>query len=459
MRLRSPSNRKSIGDDFTPGLYGYTHIVPGEQSRIHLRIEKDGRGLLLINANRAVHLNPTASLMAWLILEDRPEAEAVAILRNRYRVASKTARADFAEVRDQIEQLIKPDGPCPIHELELDLLPPFSETPSAPYRMDLALTYRCNANCPHCYNLRPRNYPEMTTDQWRRAIDKLWEIGIPHICFTGGESTLREDLGDLISHAEAKGQITGLLTNGIRLSDHSYVESLTSAGLDHVQVTIESHLPEEHDRMVGTPGAWERTVQGIRNVLQHGFYVMTNTTLLASNTPDIGDTIDFLADLGVPTVGFNALIYSGRGRTVGTGILEADLAPVLEIVRARSNQHGQRLIWYTPTQYCHFDPVQMQLGVKGCSAARYNMCVEPDGAVIPCQSYYEPVGNILQDPWESIWNHDLSLWLRERRYVPKECDACPMLNECGGGCPLTLQHQPQQAPINHISMPETISES
>jgi len=458
MRLRSPSNRKSNGDDLTPGLFGYTHIIPGGQSRIHLRIEKDGRGLLLINANRAVHLNPTASLMAWLILEDRPEAEAVAILRNRYRVASKTARADFAEVRDQIEQLIKPDGPCPIHELELDLLPPFSETPSAPYRMDLALTYRCNANCPHCYNLRPRNYPEMTTDQWRRVIDQLWEIGIPHICFTGGESTLREDLGDLISHAETKGQITGLLTNGIRLSDHRYVESLASAGLDHVQVTIESHLPEEHDRMVGTPGAWERTVQGIRNVLQQGFYVMTNTTLLASNTPDIGDTIDFLADLGVPTVGFNALIYSGRGRTVGTGILEADLAPVLEIVRARSNQHGQRLIWYTPTQYCHFDPVQMQLGVKGCSAARYNMCVEPDGAVIPCQSYYEPVGNILQDPWESIWNHDLSLWLRERRYVPKECDACPMLKECGGGCPLTLQHQPQQAPINHISMPETISE-
>ena len=459
MRLPSLRSRKPNMDDLTPGIYGYTHIIPGGHARIHLRVEKYGRGLLLINANRAVHLNPTATLMAWLVLEGRSEAEAVAYLRNRYQVASKTARSDFAEVRDQIEQLIKPDGACPIHELELDLLPPFSETPSAPYRMDLALTYRCNANCPHCYNLRPRNYPEMTTDQWRRVIDQLWEIGIPHICFTGGEPTLREDLGELISHAEAKGQITGLLTNGIRLSDRSYVENLLDAGLDHVQITIESHLPEEHDRMVGISGAWDRTVQGIRNVLQYGLYVMTNTTLLAGNTPYIGDTIDFLADLGVPTVGCNALIYSGRGRTVGTGIPEDDLAPVLEIVRARTNQHGQRLIWYTPTQYCHFDPVQMQLGVKGCSAARYNMCVEPDGAVIPCQSYYEPVGNILLDSWESIWNHDLSLWLRERRYVPKECNACPMLKECGGGCPLTLKHQPQPTPMNHVPVPETLAET
>jgi radical SAM protein with 4Fe4S-binding SPASM domain len=40
----------------------------------------------------------------------------------------------------------------------------------------------------------------------------------------------------------------------------------------------------------------------------------------------------------------------------------------------------------------------MDLGVKGCTAALYNMCVEPDGAVIPCQSYYQPLGNLMSDP-------------------------------------------------------------
>jgi len=64
------------------------------------------------------------------------------------------------------------------------------------------------------------------------------------------------------------------------------------------------------------------------------------------------------------------------------------------------------------------------------------MCVEPDGSVLPCQSYYESLGNMLLTPWEKIWNHDLSTSLRERADVPSACHECLFLQECGGGCPL-----------------------
>jgi radical SAM protein with 4Fe4S-binding SPASM domain len=403
-----------------------------------LRLEPDGSALLLVNANRAFHLNPTAAALAWFALEGREEKEAVVFLRRRYRVSPRTARADFAEVRAQIESLLRPDGPCPIHEMDFDLLPPFARTPSAPYRMDLALTYRCNNDCAHCYNARPRTHPEIETDDWRRILDLLWKEGVPHICFTGGEATLRNDLPDLIAHAESLGQITGLLTNGRRLADRAYLDRLLEAGLDHVQITLESHDREIHDRMVACRGAWRQTVEGLRNALSTRLYVMTNTTLLAENAPALEATLDFLAELGVPTIGLNGLIRSGAGAVVETGLAEASLGPLLELARRRTQSRGQRLIWYTPTQYCHFDPVQMDLGVKACTAASYNMCVEPDGAVIPCQSYYEPLGNLLVDPWETVWNHDLAIWLRERRYVPARCSECALLRECGGGCPLSL---------------------
>ncbi len=65
-----------------------------------------------------------------------------------------------------------PNGACPLHDLNLEILQPFSHVPSAPYRMDLALTYRCNDNCAHCYNARPRNYPELDTAAWMRIIDR-----------------------------------------------------------------------------------------------------------------------------------------------------------------------------------------------------------------------------------------------------------------------------------------------
>ena len=45
--------------------------MKSEKSRIHLRIDPDGTGTLIVNANRVMHLNPTAAFMAWLILEGK----------------------------------------------------------------------------------------------------------------------------------------------------------------------------------------------------------------------------------------------------------------------------------------------------------------------------------------------------------------------------------------------------
>ena len=98
--------------------------------------------------------------------------------------------------------------------------------------------------------------------------------------------------------------------------------------------------------------------------------------MLRTNVHKISDTLDFLAELGVPTIGLNALIYAGQGLTVGTGLHERELQPILDMAVRKTSEHNQRLIWYTPTQYCNFDPTQSNLGVKGCTASLYSMCIE-----------------------------------------------------------------------------------
>jgi len=419
-----------------PGLHHYDRQAPGERSRVHLRIDPDGSGLLLVNANRVVHLNPTAAFLAYLALEDTPAEQAVKRLRQHYAVPVEQALDDYTQIGEQINALVRPDGACPIHELDLEIRAPFSARPSAPYSMDLAITYRCNNDCAHCYNARERTFPGLSTPEWIEVLDRTWALGIPHVVFTGGEPTLHPDLPELIAHAERNGQITGLNTNARRLADPRFVERLVEAGLDHVQITLESHDASIHDHMVRAPGAWQQTVRGLRNVLETPLYVMTNTTMLRDNALSLAQTLEFLSAEGVPTVGLNALIYSGAGASVGTGLGESELPPLLELARAHCEAHDQRLIWYTPTQYCHFDPMQLELGVKGCTAALYNMCVEPNGDVLPCQSYYQPLGNLLTNNWDSIWNHDLSVSLRERRYAGEKCTGCVLLAECGGGCPL-----------------------
>jgi radical SAM protein with 4Fe4S-binding SPASM domain len=444
--MAEPLNRNSqIANQKSPVLYHYVRETGQDKSRIHLRLDPDGTGTLIVNASRIMHLNPTAALMAYLILEKTQEQQAVKAIQREYRVTASRARADLAAFNLQFLDLIRPDGACPIHELDLETLAPFSTRPCAPYRMDLAITYRCNNDCAHCYNGRERNFPEMDTGQWKLILDKLWDLGVPHIVFTGGEATLRNDLPELIAHAESNGQITGLNTNARRLSNECYVEQLIDAGLDHLQVTLESCNEQIHDQMMRAPGAFKQTIKGLKNALNTRLFVMTNTTMLQTNVRTLPATLDFLADLGVATIGLNALIYSGAGLTVGTGLHESELEPVLEMAAEKTSTRGQRLIWYTPTQYCHFDPTRSNLGVKGCTASLYSMCIESNGDVLPCQSYYHSLGNFLTDPWDSIWNHKLSIQLRERHGLPAKCDGCPIVAECGGGCPLKIQ---QPVPIS-----------
>lgn len=428
-----------------PALYHFHREDGAGKTRIHLRLDTQGNGTLIVNADRVLHLNPTAGFMALMILEGRTDAEISRTAAHRYRIGRGQIEKDLSAFRLQLDELVRPDGPCPIHDMGLETDMPFSARPSAPYRMDLALTYRCNNDCSHCYNARERDFPEVATEHWKQILDRLWELGIPHIVFTGGEPTLRSDLPELIAHAESLGQITGLNTNGRRLADDRFVRTLVDAGLDHVQITLESSVEDVHTEMVRSNGAFRQTVQGLQNALASPLFVMTNTTMLRTNLKTLPDTLDFLADLGVPTIGLNALIYSGHGLTVGTGLEEGELTPLLETATAKTAARGQRLIWYTPTQYCQYDPTLHALGVKGCTAALYSMCIEPNGDVLPCQSYYQSLGNVLDDSWDAIWNHQLSVQLRERRSLPDKCTNCSLLPACGGGCPLQVLHPGPQA--------------
>jgi radical SAM protein with 4Fe4S-binding SPASM domain len=430
-------------DRLTPGLHHFRKSDADSDIRLHLRVDPDGSGTLVINASSILHLNPTAAQITYHYLEGLPPEQIKNKIAEIFNLDGSQADRDIELITNDLDGFIHANGKPVLTQSGVEINTPFSRHPTAPYRMDLALTYRCNNDCPHCYNARLRSYPELSTDKWKLIIDRLWDLNIPHLIFTGGEPTLREDLIELIAYAENKGQITGLNTNGRRLANADYLNHLVEAGLDHVQITVESHNPHIHDQMVKSPGAWKQTISGVKNALASSLYVMTNTTMLTNNQNSLGITLDFLAELGVPTVGLNALIYSGRGMSVGTGLPEEALKPLLQIAQKKTSEYGQKLIWYTPTLYCHFNPLEMDLGVKGCTAALYNMCIEPDGGVLPCQSYYHQLGNILDSPWKSIWEHDLSLQLRQRSAIPGECQTCSLLEECGAGCPLSYLDQPR----------------
>ncbi|MGC9059841.1 MAG: radical SAM/SPASM domain-containing protein [Thermoplasmata archaeon] len=420
-----------------PGMHHFIGKGEFEGTRFHIRIEPGGKAVLIINAARILHLNSTAAEYALGILAGKDSKTVVREIRARYRVGKKRAIADEKRIREIITGLVKNPDICPVSYFNVNIVEPFTTPISAPYRMDLALTYRCNNRCLHCY-VGEREKKELKTEEWLKIIDILHRIGIPHIVFTGGEPTLYEGLEKLIERAETHGIVTGLNTNGRKLADRTYLKKLVDAGLDHVQITVESANREIHNQMTGTE-SFDETILGLKNALDTRLYVLTNTTITSLNKDTVADTVRFLYSLGVKNFACNGLIHSGRGKGCQIGLNEKELIEPVNRAKTTALQLGMRFIWYTPTQYCNFNPLNYGLGAKQCSAAKSNMCIEPDGEVIPCQSYYVSVGNILHDPWDKIWNADLCVSIRKRKYAPEKCKKCADFSICGAGCPLYLE--------------------
>jgi radical SAM protein with 4Fe4S-binding SPASM domain len=433
--LRSPAIHQ--------GRYTYRGKDEFKGISLQLRIEPDRRGVMVINANTVLHLNETASAYAYYFMQGLPESHVLKKIQRMYRVNAAKAKADYEKLVYAISTLARTEKICPMSFLEVEKEEPFTYQYSAPLRMDLALTFKCPNNCIHCYAGGPHETAELSTQQWKEVIDRLSQIGVFILTFTGGEPTMREDLPELLQYAQNKGMVTGLITNGRKLKDNAYVKTLEDAGLDFVQVTLESHLPKVHDLITATKGSWKETVSGIKNAVKSQIYVTTNTTLSKYNAPDFLRTIDYLKELGVAAFGCNSLIYSGKANAVSQKFalpVEA-LSELLPKIRDKAQQLELKFLWYTPTQYCRLDPVQLGLGVKSCTAAMINMCVAPNGDVYPCQSYFESLGNILVDSWENIWNHPLAAQIRSRAYVEPKCKDCSQLQICGGGCPLELKNE------------------
>ena len=444
-------------DQFKPGIYKHTVEFPdGGYRRMHLRVESDLNAIFWLNGNESFYMNESAAFFTWLILNQKSGREAKKALRIHFGTNSLQAESDFREFKPLMQAVFEGKaGAAELCESGIDLITPFSKIPDAPYRMDLALTYGCNNHCAHCYNEPGRGKTPLGFEQWKNVLEKLDQIAIPHVVFTGGEPTMVPFLSELISYADQLGIVSGLNTNGRLLRNEALVEKLKSASLDHVQITLESVDPEIHDAMVGVKGAWEETVAGIRMAIARHIHINTNTTLLTHNasTESIRRLSDFLAELGVMTFGLNALIYSGKGKDVDSGIKADQLPELLDAAKTSAEKNGQHLLWYTPTQYCLFDPVASDVGYKSCSAAKYSMCIEPDGNVLPCQSWYEPVGNILTNTWEEIWNAPICIHLRNKEYMPVICHGCESFDLCTCGCPLELKENTKNV-YPRFSLPE-----
>lgn len=360
-----------------PGHYAYKSPNPQFPYRMHLRIEPNGNGILIVNASTILHLNQTATEYAYHLLHHTPEQQAIDDISHRYRVDAYTALQDYKRFIQRLQTLIETPDLDPITFLDFERAAPY-ENPSAPYRLDCALTYRLPEGAPATAAPTKRVDRELTTAEWTHIIQAAWQFGIPHILFTGGEPTLRDDLPKLLQIAEENGQVTGLLTDGLRLSDPAYLETLLQAGLDHALIVLN---PED-------PAAW----QALAIVLPTDLFTAVHLTLTAKNTHQTAVILQRLKELGANAVSITAE--------------SSHLTNHLEKARQRAAELDLPLVWDLPVPYSALNPIALETAEDNLPNAvgRAFLYVEPDGDVLPGQGINQPLGNLVTASLKQVWH-------------------------------------------------------
>lgn len=360
-----------------------THHLQAKQDekpyRLHLRLRNDGSGLLIVNASTVLHLNPTAAEYAFHFIKGTIPEEAAKQIATRYRVNKALALEDYKDFMDRIHTLISTPDLDPVSFLDFELASPHSADLTAPLRLDCALTYRLPAKTQAEYAPTKRVDRELTTEEWLVVLNKAWMVGIPHITFTGGEATLRDDLPDLINQAEKNGQVCGLLTDGLKLTDKKYLDTLLQTGLDHILFILQ---PDSKD-------SWS----ALETIMPEDIFVTVHLTLNASNAKNTEATLERLAKINVQSLSLT--------------IAEDSLRDQYETLRNKVADLGLALKSDLPVPYSADNPVSFETLEDNvpAGAGKVWLYVEPDGDVLPTQGQADKVlGNFLKDDWGKIYS-------------------------------------------------------
>jgi radical SAM protein with 4Fe4S-binding SPASM domain len=400
-------------------------------------------GVLILRPNKIHHLNPTAAEMLHaLYTGDKVDTRAVvARMATKYNAEPARVEADLEALLRSLSVLLSNQPGC---------APAVKQTPFGshkrlyPVLAEIALTYRCQNRCTFCYASAPdrgRKVPTMSTAEVKAVMDKIVDQAhVPSLSFTGGEPTLRRDLAELVAYGRLRGMWMNLITNGIRCARPAFVKALAEAGLDSAQVSLEAGDAPTHDHVVGRAGAFERTVQGIRNLREAGIRVHTNTTINRHNRDALHSLIDLVAALGSEHLSMNMVIRTGDA--VGQpDIGYADIGPLVLDLKKHAEDAGMKFVWYSPVPFCLFNPAAYGLGSPSCSAADGLLSIAPDGSVLPCSSFEQGVGSLLHEEFDAVWNRRSARYWRNKEFLPPGCQACEYAALCCGACPLYWDEQ------------------
>lgn len=299
------------------------------------------------------------------------------------------------------------------------------------------LTYKCPLQCPYCSN--PLDYArhgqELDTETWIRVLTEARALGALQLGFSGGEPLIRPDLEILVAHARKLGYYTNLITSAYGL-DESRIVSLREAGLDHIQISIQSPEQALNDYIAGTR-SFENKQAMARLVKAHGYPMVLCVVIHRHNIHQMQAILEMAESLGADYLELANTQYYGWAL-----LNRAALMPSREqflhaeaIAKAFRDKPGQSMkIYYVVPDYYEDRP-------KACMNGWGTtfLTIAPDGTALPCHAARElpdlDCPNVAHASIREIWYESPAFqFYRGDSWMPEPCRSCDEKNRDFGGC-------------------------
>lgn len=298
----------------------------------------------------------------------------------------------------------------------------------------LDLLIPCNLRCRHCY-LDFSKKDILPLEKVFSILDQLADHGCVELILTGGEIFLRHDLLDIVAHADKRGFLFDLYTNG-NFIDDAMADRLAGFAINAVQLSVYGTKPEIHEAITKKPGTFAKSTHAARLLIERGIPVRLQCHIQQDNFDDAFGFPDFARSMGAD-YRFDTKLVPNRNGSIDPLSFGVTIAQQSALYKAGL-----------------IEPLKSN---TLCSAAVSKARINAAGDIYPCDLISNAVvGNLYKDTLDGIWSSRRREELRSEilGYKPKRCTSCGHSSDCSPCAALRGFHQENDmdAPVSEACM-------
>lgn len=169
----------------------------------------------------------------------------------------------------------------------LDSIASKSVASRRPEGVTFELTYGCNLRCVHCFNPTHRTLPrELTTKEVCTLLNQIAELGVLTVTFTGGEPSVRPDIGEILWHARHSGLLVHFMTNATRMTA-PFARLLCETTVSQINVSMYGATEQVYEQMTSVPGSYQLFRQGLMRLYAAALPVLVRMPVTTVNCHEI----------------------------------------------------------------------------------------------------------------------------------------------------------------------------